>query len=64
MADRFFGWHTIHGVDGEHSEPYMTRVWIGRLRLHVFYRGDNIFLSRRGVEFVRLVPKDERFAQN
>lgn len=41
MSERFFGWHTIYGVDGEHSAPYMTRIWAGRLRLHVFYRGDN-----------------------
>lgn len=40
MADRFYGWHTIYGVDGEHSTPYMTRIWLGRLRLHIFYRGD------------------------
>ncbi|TAY95832.1 hypothetical protein [Rhizobium ruizarguesonis] len=41
MAERFFGWQTIYGVDGEHSTPYLTRAWIGRLRLHIFYRGDN-----------------------
>lgn len=32
----FVGWHTIVGDDG----PYMTRIWVGRLRLHVFHRGD------------------------
>lgn len=36
MKDRFFGHHTII-TDGE---PYMTRLWFGRLRLHIFHRGD------------------------
>lgn len=31
----FIGWETI----GDGS-PYMTRGWIGRLRLHIFHRGD------------------------
>lgn len=31
------GIHTILGDDGDR---YMTRAWIGRLRLHIFYRGD------------------------
>lgn len=35
-ADNFWGWHTII-TDGS---KYMTRVWFGRLRVHVFYRGD------------------------
>lgn len=35
-GDRLFGKHTII-TDGA---PYMTRYWFGRLRLHVFYRGD------------------------
>lgn len=35
-AGRAFGWNVIHGPDG----PYMTRIWIGRLRLHIFHRGD------------------------
>jgi hypothetical protein len=39
-ADRFFGKSTIWGKDGEHRTPYMTRYWIGRLRLHIFHRGD------------------------
>lgn len=34
------GFHTVHGVEGEHDTPYMTRIWIGRLRLHIFHRGD------------------------
>ncbi|MCC2608358.1 hypothetical protein [Neorhizobium petrolearium] len=40
MSDRFFGWNTIYGVEGEHSTPYLTRIWFGRLRLHIFHRGD------------------------
>lgn len=38
--ERFIGWNTIYGAHGEHSTPYMTRIWIGRLRLHIFHRGD------------------------
>ena len=34
--DKLFGKHTIQ-TDGS---PYMTRIWFGRLRLHIFYRGD------------------------
>lgn len=37
----FYGKHTIYDVSGENWEPYMTRYWLGRLRLHVFHRGDN-----------------------
>lgn len=36
-ADRWAGKSTIYG---EGDKPYMTRHWIGRLRLHVFHRGD------------------------
>lgn len=32
--------YTIYGVEGEHLTPYMTRLVIGRLRLHIFWRGD------------------------
>lgn len=39
-SESFFGRSTIYGREGEHHTPYMTRYWIGRLRLHVFYRGD------------------------
>ncbi|PZQ95163.1 MAG: hypothetical protein DI533_20140 [Cereibacter sphaeroides] len=40
-AGKFFGWkNRIYGRDNEHSTVYMTRFWIGRLRLHVFWRGD------------------------
>lgn len=37
---KLFGHSTIYGRAEEHDTPYMLRVWIGRLRLHVFYRGD------------------------
>ncbi|MDX8513563.1 hypothetical protein [Mesorhizobium captivum] len=37
---RSIGCETIYGVDGEHKTPYLTRIWIGRLRLHIFHRGD------------------------
>lgn len=35
-----FGCNTIYDRD-QGDRPYMTRVWIGRLRLHIFHRGDN-----------------------
>jgi len=35
------GWHTIAGVHGEHVTNYLTRIYCGRLRLHIFHRGDN-----------------------
>lgn len=37
---KLLGRSTIYGKDGEHATPYMTRYWIGRLRLHVFHRPD------------------------
>jgi hypothetical protein len=40
VKERFCGCHTIFGVEDEHSTPYMTRIWLGRLRLHIFHRGD------------------------
>lgn len=33
-------WRTIYGREGEHETPYLTQVEVGRLRLHVFHRGD------------------------
>lgn len=39
-SGRFAGRSVIYGKDDEHDTPYMTRYWIGRLRLHIFYRGD------------------------
>lgn len=38
---KFFHYSTIYGADGEHDTPYMTRICIGRLRLHIFHRGDD-----------------------
>lgn len=38
-AHTFMGWHTIY-EKGDKPGPYMTRIWIGRLRLHIFHRGD------------------------
>lgn len=40
MSEPFLGFNTIYGVDGEHATPYLTRAWIGRLRLHILHRGD------------------------
>ncbi len=39
-SKKFFNWNTIYGKDGEHATPYQTRITIGRLRLHIFHRGD------------------------
>ncbi len=36
--DAWWGSHTITNPDGD---PYMTRYWLGRLRVHVFHRGDH-----------------------
>lgn len=38
-AGRFMGVNTIYDREGS-GNPYMTRIWFGRLRLHIFYRGD------------------------
>lgn len=40
MREPFISLETIYGADGEHATPYLTRAWIGRLRLHIFHRGD------------------------
>ncbi|PZR89749.1 MAG: hypothetical protein DI537_20310 [Stutzerimonas stutzeri] len=37
-SGKFMGWNTIHRL--ETGDRYMTRFWIGRLRLHIFHRGD------------------------
>lgn len=37
-AGKLLGMNTITGEDGT---PYMTRVWVGRLRLHIFHRPDH-----------------------
>lgn len=39
-ADRLFGRSVIYGKADEYRTPYMTRYWFGRLRLHIFHRGD------------------------
>jgi hypothetical protein len=31
---------TLYGDEGDRRTPYLTRLIIGRLRLHVFHRGD------------------------
>lgn len=38
--ERNWGLSTIYGADGEHDTPYLTRLMLGRLRLHIFHRGD------------------------
>ncbi|TPK15193.1 hypothetical protein FJ872_19550 [Mesorhizobium sp. B2-5-9] len=40
MKERFFGFETIYGVHREHATPFLTRLRAGRLRLHIFHRGD------------------------
>lgn len=32
-----YGWNTIV----KQGSRYMTRLWVGRVRLHIFYRGDD-----------------------
>lgn len=41
-AGRWAGIQTIYGADtpDRPEKPYMTRLWLGRLRLHIFHRGD------------------------
>lgn len=39
-AGKLFGVNRIYGADGEHETVYMTRAWFGRLRFHIFHRGD------------------------
>lgn len=38
---RLFGRSVIYGKEADYATPYMTRYWLWRLRLHIFYRGDN-----------------------
>lgn len=40
MAERFVSFVTLYGDDGDCRTPYLTRLVIGRLRLHIFHRGD------------------------
>jgi hypothetical protein len=37
---KWIGKSVIYGKDAEHDTPYMTRYFIGRLRLHIFHRPD------------------------
>jgi hypothetical protein len=37
---RLAGFETLYGDEGGRRTPYLTRFWLGRLRLHVFHRGD------------------------
>lgn len=34
------GFDRIYGANDAYAPPYMTRIWVGRLRLHIFHRGD------------------------
>lgn len=36
-AGKFLGMNTVCADDGD---PYLTRIWFWRLRLHIFHRGD------------------------
>lgn len=38
--ERFFKLHTIMDREVRGNKPYMTRLIIGRLRFHIFHRGD------------------------
>jgi hypothetical protein len=39
-GNKYIGHDVVYGAEGEHETPYMSRWWIGRLRFHVFHRGD------------------------
>ena len=39
-AGKLFGMSRIYGANGDHETVYMTRFWFGRLRFHIFHRGD------------------------
>jgi hypothetical protein len=39
-AGKLFGMNRIYGAEGDHETVYMTRFWFGRLRIHIFHRGD------------------------
>jgi hypothetical protein len=39
-SGKLFGFDRIYGKEKLSDQAYMTRVWIGRLRLHIFHRGD------------------------
>ncbi len=39
-AGKLFGLNRIYGADDGKETVYMVRVWFGRLRFHLFLRGD------------------------
>lgn len=39
-AGRFWGFNRIKGADDGKETVYMTRMWVWRLRIHIFHRGD------------------------
>jgi hypothetical protein len=39
-AGRFTGINTVTFNENGFEFPYMIQVWFGRLRFHLFYRGD------------------------
>ena len=39
-AGKLFGVNNIYGAEDGKETVYMTRVWFGRLRFHIFFRGD------------------------
>jgi hypothetical protein len=39
-AGKLFGVNHIYGADDGKETVYMTRAWFGRLRFHIFFRGD------------------------
>lgn len=39
-AGKLFGVNHIYGAEDGKETVYMTRAWFGRLRFHVFFRGD------------------------
>lgn len=39
-SEKLYGLNHIYGNDKVSDDPYMTRLWVGRLRLHIFHRGD------------------------
>lgn len=39
-AGKLFGVNHIYGAEDGKETVYMTRAWFGRLRFHIFFRGD------------------------
>ena len=39
-AGKLFGANNIYGAEDGKETVYMTRAWFGRLRFHIFFRGD------------------------